>query len=233
MSKKTDPPPVPALIVARAMVDLTGTTASAVKMLADGQELGGQGPPPVRDLVDALREFTDSAMTEGTGAIERSLWAQHALLHSLSLRLTTYLTAANQLQSLETYTRLLLKCESQKRCVLATLADIRHPRRATFIKQQNQAVNQQVVNSPVVAETGKILNSTASELSKVRHELLPDSRTSATASGFNPHLATVDAQYRTANVRRESQDALQWDEARDAVATDERGPRTHCLGAGV
>lgn len=53
----------------------------------------------------------------------------------------------------ETYLRLAFKAQSQCRATLETLAEVKHPKAATFIRQTNIAERQQVHNAPVANVT--------------------------------------------------------------------------------
>lgn len=163
----------------------------------------------VSALTEALRESARLALAPGAGteAMERHLWASAMLLQNLAVVWTMYATRAECTEQLDLYARLALKAQNQQRQTLRTLAEIRNPRRATFIKQQNQAVNQQVVNSPVAAETGKIRDLTATELLGLDDERV-DFRAPALAVGHDAGMATVGAFHRPANASGESQDPL-------------------------
>lgn len=138
--------------------------------------------------------------------MERHLWASITLLQNLMAVWTLQAAHAKHVDQLDLYARLTLKAQNQLRQTLSTLAEIRNPRRTTFIKQQNQAVNQQVLNSPVADQTGKIQDLTATGLlERGTHERL-DFGAAALAVRNDADLATVGTQYRATNARRESQD---------------------------
>lgn len=162
-------------------------------------------------MTEALRESARLALAPGAGteAMERHLWASAMLLQNLVVVWTLYATRAECTEQLDLYARLALKAQNQQRQTLRTLAEIRNPRRATFIKQQNQAVNQQVVNSPVAPETGKIRDLTTSEVLGLGvDDERVDFRAPPLAVGHDAGLATVGAFDRPANARGESQDPL-------------------------
>ena len=47
----------------------------------------------------------------------------------------------------ETYIRMVLRAQSQCRATIETLAEVKYPKAATFVRQQNVAYQQQVNNS--------------------------------------------------------------------------------------
>ena len=56
----------------------------------------------------------------------------------------------------ETYLRLALKAQSQCRATLETLAEIKYPKAATFVRQQNVAYQQQVNNASSTGDAATI-----------------------------------------------------------------------------
>lgn len=199
---------------AKGILDPECLTAGGIAVIHEGQHttdpVTGERYTgvAVAALTAELRESARRALAPdaGTEAMERHLWASAMLLENLAVVWAMYATRAECTEQLDVYARLALKAQNQQRQTLRTLAEIRNPRRATFIKQQNQAVNQQVLNSPIAAETGKILDLPATEvLAGPDHERV-DFRAPALAVGNDADMATVGAFDRPANARRESQD---------------------------
>ena len=56
------------------------------------------------------------------------------------------LADTHNVKQIQAYTDIALRSQNQSRKALSVLADFKNPRRATFIKQQNNAINQQVNN---------------------------------------------------------------------------------------
>lgn len=200
---------------ARGILDPECLTAGGIVAIHEGQHTIDPATGErhtgvdVSALTDALRESSRLALAPGAGteAMERHLWASAMLLQNLAVVWTTYATRAECTEQLDLYARLALKAQNQQRQTLRTLAEIRNPRRATFIRQQNQAVNQQVFNSPVAAETGKIRDLTTSEVLGLGvDDERVDFRAPTLAVGHDANLATVGAFDRPANDRGESQD---------------------------
>ena len=109
------------------------------------------------------------------------------------------------LDATEGYMRLALRAQSQCRATLETLALLKNPPNATFIRQANVAHNQQVNNGP--PPTGE--PSRARETENRQSELLEhcngerlDPGTADTASETNPAMATLGEGDRTEDRRR-------------------------------
>lgn len=152
-------------------------------------------------MTDALRTMTDKALAPemGTKEIERALTCSAVLLSNLVTAWTARAMDADCLQKLEAYAHLALRAQEQQRKTLATLVEIRNPKRAQFIRQLNQAINQQVNNSSVALETPKFSSSTTNELLEAQtHERL-DARTAALAVPHDAGMATVAIQHRPQN----------------------------------
>ena len=200
--------------LADGLVDPEIMAVRAITAINKGlRTVSAEGEPHTGvDLVSiaaALRSSSRRALAPdaGTAEMERHLWASITLLQSLTGTWAVAAAHATHTDQLDLYARLTLKAQNQLRQTLATLADIRAPRRTTFIKQQNQAVNQQVLNSPVADQTGKIQDLAATQLlcEEISHERV-DFGAAALAVRDDADLATVGTQYRATNARRESQD---------------------------
>ena len=104
----------------------------------------------------------------------------------------------------EVFMRMALKAQQQCRATVETLADVKNPRSATFVKQQNNANHQQVNNGAgppmkdIRTEESDKLCMTNKLLEQQHGERL-DTRAAGTASGINPDMATVEAVHRPQN----------------------------------
>lgn len=74
-----------------------------------------------------------------------------AVFNELARRAAT--NFGQHLNVAETYLRLAFKAQSQCRATLETLAEVKHPKAVTFVRQTNTATNQQVHNAPVANVT--------------------------------------------------------------------------------
>lgn len=155
----------------------------------------------VSAVARALCALADDALTPsvGTESIERTLLASATLLASLMTTWTARAMDADSLVKLEIYSRLALKAQEQQRKTLATLANIRSPKRVAFVKQLNQAINQQVNNAansspPAKARKNSSLN--PNELLEVIPRERLDTRTQGPAISADPQLEALDTEQR-------------------------------------
>lgn len=145
------------------------------------------------------------APSAGTEVIESHLLASGVLLGNAATAWLTYSLKADDTDKAEVFGRLALRAQEQQRKTLKTLADIRSPKRATFIKRQvNQAINQQVNNGDNGLDDKSLVESQAENFSdRNPHELLEvlpserlDTRTQGPASGVDPQLEALGAIHR-------------------------------------
>lgn len=156
--------------------------------------------------VKALSESLDGLMAKalapsaGSETIESHLLASAVLLGNTATTWLSYSMKAETVEKSEMYGRLALRAQEQQRKTLKTLADIRDPKRTTFIKRQiNQAINQQVNNgdkSLVATQTKNFSDRNPSELLEVIPSERLDTRTQGTASGIDAPLEAVGAIHR-------------------------------------
>lgn len=107
------------------------------------------------------------------------------------------------LNATETYLRMALKAQAQCRSTLETLAEVKYPKSATFVRQQNVAYQQQVNNGGAAGDSanntrtgapahGKSLNQ-SNELLEAQHGERLDTRATGTTSGNDSHLEAMGA----------------------------------------
>lgn len=211
--------PIPDDLVARALAK-KATLPEA--MAADVLESIGDGADWSASL-RALNDLRGDALGQpnDTRLIERMLLAQSTVLQSL---FTQYMTRANrthELAKLQAFADLALKAQNQCRRTLATLAEIRNPRRTQFIKQVNHAVNQQVNNSLADGESRKIPESEPGkvlEVDRAEGRRL-DVGAATLAIGHDADVATVGAINRPQDAGRQGQGQQERTQARDARRT--------------
>lgn len=139
---------------------------------------------------DALRKELDRQNEEllsgDTQRIETMLLDQSHTLQSMFTFFLQKMSGSKQMDQMEVFTRLALKAQNQCRQSLATLGELKNPRRATFIKQQNNAVNQQVNN-----ENPKKTEKDANELLEVIPNERLDTRTKKETVGVDKKVEAV------------------------------------------
>ena len=103
----------------------------------------------IKGLIPAIREQAKNAQAGDLDRTEAMLIAQAHSLDTIFNELAQR-AAANMgeyMNATDLYLRLALKAQSQCRATLETLAEIKYPKSATFVRQQNVGVNQQINNS--------------------------------------------------------------------------------------
>jgi hypothetical protein len=93
-------------------------------------------------LVDELTQATEALGHGDMRRVEAMLASQAHALQALFASCARRMAGASYLNQFQTYGLLALKAQNQCRATLATLAELKRPNRATFIK--NTATNQQV-----------------------------------------------------------------------------------------
>jgi hypothetical protein len=98
----------------------------------------------------------------------------------------------------ETYLRLAFKAQAQCRATLETLAEVKNPRHATFVHQQNIANQQQVNNggdnttsTRAPAPAQRKSSNRANELLEAQHGEWMDTGATGKAGGTDPHVEAV------------------------------------------
>ena len=126
----------------------------------------------ILQLVGDSRRIIDG----NTRELEITLLTQAQTLNTLFHHMLGQAVNCQMVNHLQALTDIALRAQNQSRKTLATLAELKHPKRATFIKQQNNAVNQQV-NNPLQPTNSKISENPANELvSEVKHAKMDDGR---------------------------------------------------------
>lgn len=117
------------------------SAAMAINIL-HGHGEGLDAPTAMEVLIDSAKRVTSGNITE----IEQMLMTQAKILDYVFYDALSKLHDLNMMNQIEVFTNIAFRSQSQCRKTLAVLAELKHPRRTTFIKQQNNAINQQVNN---------------------------------------------------------------------------------------
>ena len=153
-------------------------------------------------IAEALAVMRSKAMKIEAGdlsELEATLTVQAATLDAVfnEMARRAALNMGQHLDATEKYMRLALKAQGQCRATTETLAEIKFPRSATFIKQANIAEQQQVNNGQAGIESNRIapektINQTNELLTEGAHETL-DTAGEGAASRLNSGLETMGA----------------------------------------
>ena len=104
-------------------------------------------PISVRDWMETLSETIKDAQQGNADSIEAVLTAQVLALDAIFANMAYMANRNNRMDQIELCMRLALKAQNQSRATLQTLAQIKNPQKAVFMKQANIAHGQQQVNN--------------------------------------------------------------------------------------
>ena len=160
----------------------------------------------VTELSRHVVDVSDGKMSRPEAMLMMQAHSLDAIFNSLAQR------AGNNVGSntdvVEKYLRMALKAQSQCRTTLEALAEIKMPKSATFIRQVNNASQQQVNNGNVTnggsAPAPEQFSNQPNELLTEAPHAALDTRGTRTAGGADPQLATVGEIDRTAKRGRKN-----------------------------
>ena len=173
--------------------DLAQSASNAVSALYAGVEVGdGDQGLDMREINTQLERHSEALESGDMRAVEDMLAYQSHVLNQIFNLQVVKAAQCNHIEQFETFMRIALKAQNQTRQTLSTLAEVKGVKRTTFIKQQNQAINQQINNSE------KIEHSTPELEGAILHEQL-DTGTQGSILESNTPLEAVGALYRAEN----------------------------------
>ena len=173
------------------------------------------GEVDLTELVVKLRLQTDALKRGDMGDIEAMLFNQALTLQTMFTALSRRAAsnAGEYIGVTDTYLRLAFKAQSQCRSTLETLAEIKSPRPATFVRQANIANGPQQVNNGNAAPMPDSARAPARGISENQpNELLTDERAThdnpmdtrgkTTTGRSNSRVEAVGTLHRAANGKR-------------------------------
>ena len=191
----------------RARMALRPSMNNAAVAAEYGDIYGEQNIPV---LIAELNERTQKLEDDNLEGVEAMLYGQAHALQSIFTNLARRAHKQEYLKQYGIYLTLALKAQAQCRATLETLAEVKYPKSATFVKQQNNAYQQQVNNGNVETSMrtpapahGKTINEANELLTEDKHAPL-DSRRTATPSNVNQAMETVAAVNRSEDSRGEA-----------------------------
>nr|WP_315486794.1 hypothetical protein [uncultured Undibacterium sp.] len=164
---------------------------------------GACGEIDLTETVGVMRERTKQVNDGSLSELENTLTAQATTLNVIfnAMAQRAALNMGEHMSACETYLRMALKAQAQCRATIETLAEVKYPKAATFVRQQNVAYQQQVNNGE--NRSGNLSSSThahahekstnqSNELLEVQHGERLDTRTEIKAGGNDQNMETVD-----------------------------------------
>ncbi|NDH09830.1 MAG: hypothetical protein EBY16_09540 [Gammaproteobacteria bacterium] len=168
-------------------------------------KLHGQGnlldaPTVMQGYIDGAKKVTDG----NTKEIEQMLYTHAKALDYVFYDALGQLANCGMINQIETYANIAFRAQNQSRKTLLALMELKNPSRATFIKQQNNAITQQV-NNEVKSNPKNFENpeKVANELLEIKYEQRMDPRTTTSPIPVDPAMATVEV-CRSKNSRKKS-----------------------------
>jgi predicted RNA-binding protein YlxR (DUF448 family) len=154
-------------------------------------------------IMKILDKSADKINKGNINEIESMLMIQAKTLENIFYDALRKLSRTEMIPQLQVFADIAFRAQNQSRKTLMQLAEIKSPRRATFIKQQNNAINQQV-NNDLESKTENSKNS-----EKLANELIPelnretmDNRGTIQTISINPTTETLEPLNRPNNPRR-------------------------------
>ena len=174
-----------AMVVAKICTDSLANSALTIEAYSTGNA-------NMSTLIERLHNQVDKVIDGDTRRIETMLMTQAQTLDAIFHKMMRNSMSVALLPQSQVYTDLGFKAQNQCRKALLALAEIKNPKRATFIKQQNNAINQQVNNGVNSENLKKSKNITNELLSEESHEALEFGR-AAEAIAVDSQLESLGA----------------------------------------
>jgi hypothetical protein len=149
---------------------------------------GAQYTATVEDLAADLRRAMAGVKGGNLDELEGMLLAQAKALQAIFAHFAVKAAGPWSLALSPQYAALAFKAQSQARATITALAELKRPRQANFIGQQNVAVNQQVNNA--LAPPTSASEFPPIEILEIGHGERMDARTAGAAGGSH---STVEA----------------------------------------
>ena len=169
--------------------------SSAVRGALTVREFGCGGPDKfdIAESVDEMARQVERVHRGDLSGVESMLTAQAVSLDSVFNELATRAAEnfGRNMSTAETYLRLALKAQSQCRATLETLAEVKYPKAATFIKQANIAERQQVNNGKSVETDGHVFRASEKQITP-DSELLEQSNEKRVVTGKKSKASSAD-----------------------------------------
>ena len=148
------------------------------------------------EMSKRLKNINGQVIDGDLSCAEALLIDQAYVLQSIFSNYTARMTNSEYLGQIEAYSKIALRAQNQCQRTLKTLLEYKNPKRATFIKQQNNAINQQI-NDGELKEISEKEIKTANELLEVNHEARLDTPETREAITVDSELETVGELDRT------------------------------------
>lgn len=158
----------------------------------------------ITEMIGELKQQTAAVHADDMSRAESMLISQAHTLDGLFAKLASKALATGHMDAMDRYMRLALKAQNQARATLQTLGELKAPKQIAFVKQANIGNQVQVNNGSSPAHTRTRKNQKApNELLEVEHGERLDTRAAGSAGETDPAMATLEAEQRTDQRRRQ------------------------------
>ena len=147
----------------------------------------------INTLTKVMEEVADQVKIGNLSNLEEMLVCQTYSLQHMFMTMAAKASGTTNPDHIELLSKFSLKAQNQCRTTIATLSEMKNPKRATFIKQQNNAVNQQINQG----KNSENLTKPANELLEKTHGERLDTRETEEAIRTNQELETVGEVHRS------------------------------------
>lgn len=186
------------LEVKRAFLLTDPTRSTAITISAIFKDLD----PDVKSLLTKIHEQKESMIQGNTSIMEEILAGQAQTLQALFHFYAHRIPYCETVEKMQVYSDLLIKMNNNCRKTFLAIQQIKNPSPTTFIKQQNNATNQQVNNDTKTDSEEKLVNTANELLKESKHETVDRRRTDKT-SRANLQMAPMGKINRSNNRKRQ------------------------------
>ncbi len=142
-----------------------------------------------REIMEAVSKEVNNG---NLSSLEEMLTCQAYSLQTLFMTMASKVSGTANAEHIELLSKLALKAQNQCRTTVATISEMKNPKRAMFVKQLNQANQMQVNNaSDAKPEIQKKNTKPANELLEQTHGERLDTRTTSETIGNDDAIKTV------------------------------------------
>src|SRR5262245_13711614 len=136
----------------------------------------------LEDIYKKIKNTNEKIASGNTHHLEDMLLNQVHVLEAIFYSCTHRMLAGEYLNQVKVYSNIALKAQKQCRNTVMAITELKNPKQTTFVKQQNNAINQQI--------NLENKSTQANELLEKQNDTV-DTRTPFTASAAYPQLETV------------------------------------------
>jgi len=155
-------------------------------------DLGEDIEMDLKTLTEVMQKVSDKVKDGDLSNLEGMLVSQTYSLQHMFMTMASKVSSTTNPDHIDLFARFALKAQNQCRTTIATLSEMKNPKRATFIKQLNQANQMQVNNDDSDSEILKKNTNPANELLEQTDGERLDTRTAGETIGNDEAIATVE-----------------------------------------